>query len=65
MVVFEACVHRGPTIADDTCNVCGFRGQPFEVYACALHGRCMVKRYRNDRPDLAVCLNCDDYVPRE
>jgi hypothetical protein len=48
-----------------TCNLCGIRGQSFQAFACALHGRCTVRRTRNDRPDLAVCFNCDDFVPLE
>jgi ribosomal protein L32 len=55
------CAHQGDKIADGVCNVCGMKGQPFDVYACALHGQCMTRRFRNDRPDLKVCANCDDF----
>ncbi len=57
-----ACSHRGEVLERGTCNACGMKGLPFEVYACALHGRCMTRRYRNDRPDLSVCMNCDDFA---
>ena len=56
------CVHRGTVLERGTCNSCGQRGQPFDVFACALHGKCMVRRFRNDRPDLKVCANCDDFA---
>jgi hypothetical protein len=57
------CVHRREVVEKGVCNVCGMKGQPFEIHACELHGRCMTKRYRNDRPSLKVCLLCDDYEP--
>jgi hypothetical protein len=57
------CVHRGDVVETGVCNVCGMKGQPFEIHACELHERCMAKRYRNDRPNLKVCLLCDDYEP--
>jgi hypothetical protein len=63
--ITTACAHRGAMLDRATCNACGMKGQPFEIYACALHGKCMVRRYRNDRPDLTVCFNCDDFVPLE
>ncbi len=59
------CVHRGTVLEKATCNACGMKAQPFEVFACELHGKCMVRRYRNDRPDLTVCFNCGDFLPLE
>jgi hypothetical protein len=56
-----ACAHRGEILERGVCNSCGHVGQPFDVFACELHGRCMVRRYRNDRPELKVCANCDDF----
>jgi hypothetical protein len=56
------CRHRGEVVEQGVCNVCGFKGQPYDVYACALHGRCMVRRYRNDRADVRVCMSCEDYA---
>jgi hypothetical protein len=56
-----ACLHRGDIVETGTCNVCGMRGQPFDVFACELHGKCMVRRFRNDRPELKVCVLCDDF----
>jgi hypothetical protein len=55
------CRHRGEVVERGTCNVCGSRGQPLEVFACAVHGRCMLRRLRNDRPDLTVCWSCHDF----
>jgi hypothetical protein len=57
------CVQRGVVMEKATCNACGMKGQPFDVFACELHGKCMVRRYRNDRPELTVCFNCDDFLP--
>jgi hypothetical protein len=59
------CEHRGAVLEVGVCNACGMKGQPFDVFACDLHGQCMVRRYRNDRPDLKVCFNCDDYAPAD
>jgi len=58
------CLHRGEALETGTCNACGMRGQPFAVYACAVHGKCMLRRFRNDRPDLKVCANCHDFTAR-
>jgi len=62
---FYPCAHRGEVIERGVCNVCGMKGQPFEIHACDLHGRCMEKRYRNDRPGIKVCLQCEDYQSDE
>jgi hypothetical protein len=56
-----SCAHRGDVIDRGVCNVCGMKGQEFHILACALHGRCMVRRYRNDRPGLKVCVACIDF----
>jgi hypothetical protein len=55
------CAHRGEIIERAVCNVCGMKGQPFDVFACELHGKCMVRRFRNDRLELKVCVLCDDF----
>lgn len=57
----QACANRGVVIEQGTCNACGIAGQPFDVFACELHEKCMVRRFRNDRPELKVCVNCDDF----
>jgi hypothetical protein len=59
------CVHRGDVVERDVCNVCGMKGQPFEIHTCELHGRCMQRRYRNDRPGITVCMQCEDYQADE
>jgi hypothetical protein len=58
----SVCVHRGEVIERAVCNACGMRGQSFDVFGCAIHGQCMVRRYRNDRPELAVCVSCGDFL---
>jgi hypothetical protein len=63
--VMSPCVHRGDIIETGVCNVCGMKGQPFEIHACELHGRCMQRRYRNDRPAIKVCMQCEDYQSDE
>jgi hypothetical protein len=62
---FTPCAHRGAALELGVCNVCGQHGQPFEIFACAIHEKCMERRSRNDRPDLTVCFNCDDFLPLE
>jgi len=57
----STCVHRGEVLERGLCNACGMKGQPFDILACELHGKCMGQRYRNDRPDLKVCVLCDDF----
>lgn len=55
--VVPECVHRGAKIRDDLCNLCGIKGQPFEVLACALHGECSTHRKHSQvRP----CITCPD-----
>jgi hypothetical protein len=56
------CIYLGDVLEMAVCNSCGMKGQPFEICACELHARCMTNRFRNDRPDLKVCINCDDYT---
>jgi len=58
----DSCIYRGPIVEQAACNVCGMHGQPFQIYGCELHGRCMVKRFRNDRPELKVCVTCEDFA---
>jgi hypothetical protein len=56
------CVHRGAVIETGACNICGMKGTAFQAFACDLHGKCTVRRVRNDRPDLTVCLTCEAYA---
>lgn len=50
------CVHRGEKIRDGSCNLCGIRGQPFEVLSCSIYGECSIgKRHSNVR----ACIGCE------
>jgi hypothetical protein len=59
------CRHRGDVVETSVCNTCGRHGQPFEIFACPLHGACQAIRYRTDRPELQVCGHCADYAPAD
>jgi hypothetical protein len=51
------CVHRLAFIEIGKCDVCGLRGQPFDIFGCVLHERCSVGRKRKDTRN---CVACDD-----
>lgn len=52
------CAHRGLYIDTGSCDLCGIRGQPFEILACAIHGRCSLNRQHSQ---VKSCAACDDY----
>lgn len=53
------CIHRGEVVELGACNVCGLRGQPFEIFACSVHGRCSIG-YRHTA--VKSCFRCDDQI---
>lgn len=55
-----SCVHRGAMIEIGKCDVCSMKGQPFEILACAVHGRCSIGG-RNRK--VRSCLRCEDRIP--
>lgn len=36
------CVHRGEKVRDGVCNLCGSKGEPFEILSCAKFGECSI-----------------------
>lgn len=54
------CLHRGELLATRTCDLCSIKGQPFEVYQCALHGECSLGKKHSL---VRSCLVCPDRQP--
>ena len=52
-----SCQHRGDKLRVGTCDLCGIRGQPFEVFACSLHGECSLRRKHSK---VKACASCHD-----
>lgn len=53
------CIRRGVSLRIDKCDLCGIKGQSFEVFACQAHGECSeAKRHSKVRS----CLSCQDYT---
>ena len=59
----DPCLHFGPVIRQGICDVCGHRGKPYDVHACAIHGECQLRRMQA-RGGPKWCGNCGDYKPR-
>lgn len=57
-----ACIHRGDKIRDDTCDLCGVKGRPFEVFGCNLHGECSLHRVHSK---VSGCAACEDRAIRQ
>lgn len=51
------CVHRGAFLEVAVCNVCSLKGQPFDKFACAIHGACSVTRKHTK---VKACVSCED-----
>jgi len=55
------CIHRGPRIGGEECQLCGYRGRIEEVFECAVHGECTANRWsQTARGVPTVCLTCGD-----
>jgi len=53
-----SCLNRGKNpVRVGTCNLCGLRGQPFDIYPCSIHGECSIRYY--DRK-IHPCIGCED-----
>lgn len=50
------CVHRGPLLREDKCDLCGVRGMPLDVYQCAVHGECSIARRHSK---IKSCTGCE------
>lgn len=56
-----ACRYRSPqSIRTVRCTLCGDRERLVDVYQCALHGECTVRRYTAQSTSIAKCITCDD-----
>lgn len=52
------CAHRGAIIeAKKTCQVCGARGELYDLYACDIHGTCSLGKRASG---LKMCAGCED-----
>lgn len=57
------CIHRGAVIeAKRTCELCGARGELYDLYACAIHGQCSLGK-RDAK--LKACFGCEDASPAD
>ena len=50
------CVYRGAKLRGGECDLCGIRGQPFEVYKCEKFGECSVTRKHSK---VKACSGCE------
>lgn len=60
----QPCRHRGDTIEQIQCKPCQARsrsGRTVDVYACALHGRCVLESIGQR---ISACNRCSQYEPR-
>jgi len=58
----DPCTHFGTVIRQGTCDVCGHRGKPYDIHACAIHGECQLRRFQT-RNGPKWCGNCKEYQP--
>lgn len=57
------CIHRGEIIESKRpCKLCGAKGELYDLYACALHGKCSLGKRASD---LKMCHGCPDATPVE
>ena len=55
----RGCIHRGEAIDEGTADRCGRKGEKFPIYACALHGECVIGAFCK-RQKWKSCLQCED-----
>lgn len=55
-----ACALRLGLLRIGKCDLCGIRGQPFEIFCCKLHGECSLSRKHSG---IRPCISCGDRVP--
>lgn len=53
------CIHRGAVTGEVTADLCGRKGERFPIYACALHGECVIGAFCR-RQKWRSCLTCAD-----
>ena len=55
------CVHRGDQVVrQEECTLCGGRRRVADVYACAIHGECTLRRTRAGSGGPPNCLGCPE-----
>lgn len=59
--IYDTCAHRGEALRDVTCTICGRRGELMTVFACAVHGECVLRRWKAGSQGVAVCLGCEEH----
>ena len=55
------CIHRGEQLREIGCQTCGGRSVMIPVYACEIHGECLLRRSKAGA-DLKCCLSCGERV---
>ncbi|HVW03111.1 MAG TPA: hypothetical protein VHB77_22310 [Planctomycetaceae bacterium] len=61
MSVELPCSHRGPEPFETRlCDLCGIKGQPFDVYSCQLFGECSLQRKHSQ---VKACAACEKRTP--
>ena len=55
------CIHRGEELETGTCDLCGLKGQSFQIYSCSIHGKCSLTRKHTK---VKSCGACDDFKPK-
>lgn len=51
------CTHLGLATETHLCDLCSLKGQPFQVYACAIHGECSLTRKHSQVKSCAACAD--------
>lgn len=55
-----SCANRLDFIETGTCNLCGIKGQPFQIFGCTIHGKCSIHR-KNTL--VKSCKSCEERIP--
>lgn len=55
------CAYRGKFSRMSRCDLCGMKGQQFEIMSCQLHGECSATRRHSK---VRSCAACSDFIER-
>lgn len=58
------CRNRGDVVDRREADLCGLRGQLYDVHACEIHGECVTRRTCRKQQE-RFCLSCDDWQTAE
>lgn len=61
---WQDCQHRGDVVTTRKADLCGVPKGDYPVYACALHGECVLTRFCKRQPE-RTCFTCPDAVAKE